>query len=189
MKNGMRVNPAAIVVTVAGVAGLVGLAGFALKGATLHAQREAVTGIRNFTRIDVSVSCGGSTEPAAAAELAKRGYKAIISLRESGESGAMTSELDQAARAAGLRFIHVPVSAQSLNDGAVAAALGAMRDAGNQPVFIFDASGSRAAAILMIKRMLVDGWPEDRAYGEAVSIGLSSPTLKASALDYVARHR
>jgi hypothetical protein len=81
------------------------------------------------------------------------------------------------------------MSAQSPNDAAACAALGALRDAGNQPVFIYDASGSRAAAILMIKRMLADGWPEDRAYNEAVSIGLSSPGLKAFVLDYVARHK
>lgn len=188
MKNRMfRSSPSAIVATVAGVA--TGVAGFYLTSATLRAQRENVAGIRNFTKVDGAISCGGATDPSAAAELAKRGYKTMISLRESGESGAQTSEVEQAARAAGVRFIHIPMSAQSPGDGAAGAALGAMRDAGNQPVFIYDASGSRAAAILMIKRMLVDGWPEDRAYNEAVSVGLSSPALKAFALDYVARHR
>ncbi len=185
MKNRMsRNSPSAIVATVAGVA-----AGFALAGASLYAQRENIPGIRNFTKVDGAISCGGATDPSAVAELAKRGYKTVVSLRESGESGALTSEVDQAARAAGVRFIHAPVSAQSPNDTAAGAALSALRDEGNHPVFIYDASGSRAAAILMIKRMLVDGWPEDRAYNEAVSVGLSSPGLKAFALDYVSRHR
>jgi uncharacterized protein (TIGR01244 family) len=184
MKNGLsRSSSAAIVATVAGVAGI------AFMGVSLYAQRENIAGIRNFTKVDGAIACGGATDPAAVAELAKRGYKTLISLRESGESGAQTAEVDQAARAAGMRFIHIGMSSQSPNDGAAGAALGAIRDAGNQPVFLYDASGSRAAAILMIKRMLVDGWPEDRAYNEAVSVGLSSPALKAFALDYVARHK
>ncbi len=165
------------------------VAGVAFAGVRLYAQRDNVAGIRNFTKADGSIACGGATDPSAAAELAKRGYKSMISLRENSEAGAQTTEVENAARAAGIRFVHTPVSAQSPNDGAVSAALGALRDAGNQPAFIYDASGSRAAAILLIKRMLVDGWPEDRAYSEAVSIGLSSPSLKAFALDYVARHR
>lgn len=164
-------------------------AGVALTGANLYAQRENIAGIRNFTKADGSVACGGATEPSALAELAKRGYKTIVSLRESGESGAMTSEVDAAARAAGMRFIHVPMSAGSPSEAAATAALAAIRDAGNQPVFLYDASGSRAAAILMIKRMLVGGWPEDRAYNEAVLVGLSSPALKGFVLDYVARRR
>ena len=168
---------------------------FAIVGAgacgamSLDGQRENVPGIRNFTKVDQSMACGGSTEPSAASELAKRGYRTIVSLREDGEAGAVTPDMEQAARAAGLRFVHIPMSAQSPKDGAAAAALGALRDGGNHPVFIYDASGSRAAAVLMIKRMLADGWPEERAYSEAVSIGLASPSLKAFVLDYVARHR
>lgn len=170
----------AIVATVAGVV---------LAGASLYAQRENIAGIRSFTRVDASLACGGATEPSAVAELAKRGYKTVVSLREDGETGAQTADVEQAARAAGIRFIHVPVSAQSPSESSASAALAAIRDGGNQPVFIYDASGSRAAAILMIKRMLADGWPEDRAYNEAVSVGLASPGLKGFVLDYVARHK
>ncbi len=170
----------AIIATVAGVA---------LAGASLHGQRENIDGIRNFTKVDGSLACGGAIEPAAVSELAKRGYKTLVSLREDGETGAQTPAVEQAARAAGMRFVHAAMSSQSPNDGAVGAALAAIRDAGSQPVFIYDASASRAAAILMIKRMLADGWPEDRAYDEAVSVGLASPALKAFVLDYVARHK
>jgi uncharacterized protein (TIGR01244 family) len=165
------------------------LAVLAVVGVSVSAQRENIPGIRNFTKVDGAIACGGSTEPSAVAGLASRGYKSIVSLREDGEAGAVNGEMDQAARAAGLRFIHVPMSAQSPSEGSASAALGALRDGGNHPVFIYDASGSRAAAILMIKRMLDDGWDEGRAYSEAVSIGLSSPSLKSFALDYVAKHK
>ena len=182
MKNRFG-SSSAIVLTAAAAAGV------AFAGIRLYAQRDTVAGIRNFTRADASVACGGGVEVSAVGELAKRGYKTMISLRENSEAGSMNAEIEQAARAAGIRFLHVPMSSQSPSESAASAALGALRDAGNQPAFIYDASGSRAAAILMIKRMLVDGWPEDRAYNEAVSICLSSPALKAFALDYVARHK
>lgn len=182
MKNRLG-SSSVIVLTAAAVAGV------AFAGVRLYAQRDNVAGVRNFTKIDGGVACGGSVDPAAAGELAKRGYKTMISLRENSEGGSMNAEVEQAARAAGIRFVHVPLSTQSPNDAAAGAALGALRDGGNQPAFIYDASGSRAAAILMIKRMLVDGWPEDRAYNEAVSVGLSSPSLKTFVLDYVARHK
>ena len=175
-------NRSAIVLTVAA-------AGVAFAGIRLYAQRENVAGIRNFTKADGQIACGGATDPSAVPELAKRGFKTLISLREDGETGAQTAAVDQAARAAGLRFIHVAMSAQAPSESSASAALAALRDGGNQPVFIYDASGSRAAAIVMIKRILADGWPEDRAYNEAVSIGLSSPGLKAFVLDYVARHK
>jgi hypothetical protein len=64
-----------------------------------------------------------------------------------------------------------------------------VEDTSNQPLFIFCASGSRAGAMWLIKRMLVDGWDEEKATSEAVLIGMSSPTLKAFALDYVAKHK
>jgi uncharacterized protein (TIGR01244 family) len=183
MKTPIRLNsPSTIVLAVAA-------AGVAFAGIRLYAQRENVAGIRNFTKIDGSIASGGSIEVGALAELAKRGYKTVISLRENSESGAMNAQLEPAARAAGIRFLHVPMSAHLPSESSAAAALSALRDAANQPVFIYDASGSRAAAIIMIKRMLVDGWPEDRAYNEAVSLGLSSPGLKGFVLDYVARHK
>ena len=182
MRNRFGSSPA-IVLTAAAAAGV------AFAGIRLYAQLENIAGIRNFTKVDGSAACGGSVEVAAVSELAKRGYKTMISLREDSEAGSMNAEIEQAARAAGIRFLHVPMSSQSPNESAAGAALGALRDAGNQPVFIYDASGSRAAAILMIKRMVADGWTEDRAYNEAVSVGLSSPSLKAFALDYAAKHK
>jgi hypothetical protein len=41
----------------------------------------------------------------------------------------------------------------------------------------------------MIKRMAVDKWDADRAGVEAAALGLTSPTLKTFALDYVQAHK
>ena len=60
---------------------------------------------------------------------------------------------------------------------------------GNQPAFIHCASGNRAAALWLIKRVLIDKWDNDRAPEEATQLGLTSPALKTFALDYIQSHR
>ena len=51
------------------------------------------------------------------------------------------------------------------------------------------ASGNRAAALWMIKRLVVDGWDADRASTEATALGLTNPALKTFAMDYAASHK
>ena len=123
------------------------------------------------------------------AEIGKRGYKAVISLREATETGALIDESTKAAEAAGMKFIHLPFNSTKPDDAVADRYLAALKDPANQPTFIYCASGSRAGSLWLVKRMLVDGWPEDKAVAEAVMIGMSSPTLKQFALDYVAKHR
>ena len=60
---------------------------------------------------------------------------------------------------------------------------------GTQPAFIHCASGNRAAAMWLIKRVLVDKWDNDRALEEASQLGTMSPVMKAFALDYIQAHK
>ena len=57
------------------------------------------------------------------------------------------------------------------------------------PAFIHCASGNRAAAMWLIKRVLVDKWDNDRALEEATQLGLMSQPLKTFALDYIQAHK
>ena len=157
--------------------------------ASAFAQKETIEGIRNFTKVDATVACAGSTEPAAMAEIGKRGYKTVISLRETTETGALVDESSKAAQAAGMKFIHLPLNSMKPDPAVVDRYLATLKDTSTYPVFIFCASGSRAGAMWLIKRMLLDGWDEEKASQEAVMIGLSSPTLKQFALDYFAKHK
>lgn len=156
---------------------------------TAFAQKDTVEGIRNFTRVDATVACAGATEPAAMAPLAARGFKTVINLREDSEAGALIDESTKAAEDAGLRYIHLPFNASRPDEAVATKFLATIRNTSLQPVLIHCASGSRAGALWLIKRMLVDGWDEPKAVDEAVMIGLSSPTLKQFALDYVATHK
>ena len=154
-----------------------------------QARKETVEGIRNFTRVDATVACAGSTAPEAIAGLAKQGFKSIVNLRLATEQGAAVEESKAAAEAAHIKYIHLPFSASEPNPKVVDLFIMAVADPANQPVFIHCGSANRAGALWLVKRMLVDRWDQARAVEEAKMIGLSSETLETFALDYVARRR
>ena len=59
----------------------------------------------------------------------------------------------------------------------------------NQPVYVHCASANRVGAVWLVKRVLQDGWPVDKATTEAKAIGLSAPGLEKFALEYIAAHK
>lgn len=158
----------------------------------LNAQgvtRETAPGITNFARLDTTIACAGATRPAAVAELKKMGYASIINLRQASEPGADIEGETAAAKAAGIHFSHLPFNAASPDPAVVDSFLKAVTAPANQPAFVHCATGNRAAAMWMIKRMVVDKWDADRAGAEAAALGLTSSTLKTFALDYAQAHK
>lgn len=176
MEHRMRMRTLATVVAVA------------LLGGLAHAQvtRPTVTGVRNFAKLDATIACAGATTTEGIAELKKLGYASIVNLRLASEPGADIAASKAAANGAGVHYIHIPFNIQSPDPGVADEFLKAVVDPRNQPVFVHCASGNRAAAMWMIKRLVVDGWDAERAATEAAALGLSSEPLKKFALDYAA---
>lgn len=158
---------------------------------SLRAQvtKGTVAGVTNFAKLDTTIACAGATTPAAVAEVKKLGYSSIINLRQASEAGANLEEEAAAAKAAGIRYVHLPFNSASPDPAIVEGFLKAVTDPANQPAFVHCASGNRAAALWMVKRLLVDGWDADRASAEATALGMTSPALKQFALDYAAAHK
>ena len=152
-------------------------------------KKENVPGITNFSRVETTIACAGATTPAAVAEVKRLGYAAIINLRQANEQGANLEAEEAAAKAAGITYIHLPFNAASPDPTVVDKFLAAVSAPANQPVFVHCASANRASALWMIKRMLVDGWDEERASTEAAALGLTSAPLKTFALGYVSTHK
>jgi uncharacterized protein (TIGR01244 family) len=152
-------------------------------------EKQSVAGITNFTRVDSTVACAGATTPAAVAEVKKLGYRSIINLRRATETGAEVEAEGVAAKEAGVTYISLPLSPDEPDPAVADQFLEVITDPANQPALIHCATGGRAAAMWMIKRMIVDGWDADRASAEAADIGLKSETLKAFALDYASKHK
>jgi uncharacterized protein (TIGR01244 family) len=161
----------------------------ALLGGVASAQevtKPAVAGVRNFAKLDATIACGGATTLDGIAELKKLGYASIINLRQASEAGADIDASKAAANGAGVRYIHLPFNNQNPDPAVADEFVKAVVDPQNQPVFVHCGSGNRAAAMWMIKRLVVDGWDAERAATEAAALGLSNEALKKFALDYAA---
>ena len=152
-------------------------------------QKQEMAGIRNYSRVDATVGCGGATDPAAMTALRKEGYVSVINLRLATEEGANVEAGRAAAQAAGLKYIHLPFSGAMPDPKVVDSFLAAVADRSNQPVYIHCGSASRVGGVWMIKRVLQDKWSLERALTEAQAIGLSSPALQAFATDYIKTHQ
>jgi len=151
--------------------------------------KETVPGISNFSRVETTIACAGATTPAAVATVKQMGYKSIINLRQASEAGADVEAEADAAKAAGITYVHLPFNTASPDPAVVDKFLAAVTAPANQPVFVHCASANRASALWMVKRMLVDGWDADRASTEAAALGLTNAALKTFALDYVSSHK
>jgi uncharacterized protein (TIGR01244 family) len=152
-------------------------------------QKDTIEGIRNYTKVDATIGCAGATDPRAMAELAKRGYRAVLNLREATEDGAQIPESQRAAEDAGLLFLHLPFKGSEPDDAVATQFLRIVRDSNHQPLFINCGSANRVGAMWLIKRMVVDNWAQERAVEEAKAIGLSSAALETWALAYVQKHK
>lgn len=151
--------------------------------------KRSVPGVVNFGYVGNIVACAGATSPAALAEVKKLGYASVINIRVATEPGAEIGASSAAAKAAGLTFIHLPFNASAPDPMLVDRFIAAVTDPKNQPAFIHCASANRAAALWMVKRMVVDKWEADRASEEATALGLTSQALRTYAIEQAQARR
>lgn len=150
--------------------------------------KDPVAGSRNFARLGTTVACAGATEADALPEIKKMGFVSVINLRLATETNANVDVAQERAKELGLRYFHVPFDGKP-DPKAADAFLAAITTPGAEPAFIHCAGGNRAATMWLIKRLVVDGWEEDRAVKEAAALGQTSETLRTWALDYARTRR
>lgn len=151
-------------------------------------EKQTRAGITNYTKVDAVVACGGATETSALDGLKADGFKSVINLRLATENGANVEQNQAKAKELGLNYFHLPISGTP-DPKMVDQFLTVVSNKANQPVFIHCASANRVGAVWLVKRVLQDGWPVDKATTEAKAIGLSAPGLEKFALDYIASHK
>lgn len=157
--------------------------------AAAQVEKKEMAGIRNYSRVDATVGCGGAVDPAAMASLRNEGFVSVVNLRMATEAGANVDAGRAAAQAAGLKYIHLPFNVAAPDPRVVDSFLAAVADKSNQPVFIHCGSASRVGGMWMIKRVLQDKWMLDRALAEAKAIGLNNAQLEAFAVQYIKTHQ
>ena len=133
-------------------------------------QRVAVPGVNNFWRVNAEVSTGGTimSREMAVPVLKKRGIRTVINLA----GGADAEAERQAVEAAGMKYLLYPIDPMALDRAPVEDIIKALNDRANFPIFIHSGAGHRAAAALMIKRVMIDGWDVEKAGIEAASAGM-----------------
>ena len=163
--------------------------GVSVAAAQSQVKKSTVPGITNFAQVETTVACAGAVTPGSVAGIKKMGFASIINLRLANEQGADIDGEAAAAKAAGINFVHLPFNGNAPDAAVVDQFLKTITEPGSQPAFIHCASGNRAAAMWMIKRILIDKWDNDRASEEATQLGLTSQPLKTFALDYAQAHK
>lgn len=157
--------------------------------ATAQVTKPEVDGVANYAQVDSTVACAGATTPEAFAGIKKRGFASVINLRQETEKGANVEAEAAAAKAASLPYFHLPFNSARPDPAVVDRFLEVIKNPANQPAFIHCGSGNRAAAMWMIKRVLVDKWDVERASNEATELGLTSAALKTFSFDYIKNHK
>ena len=133
-------------------------------------QRVTISGINNFWRVDDNVSTGGTitSRDMAIPELKRRGIRTVINL-----AGGADAEAERmAVTAAGMKYLLYPIDPMALDRAPVESIMQALNDRSNFPIFIHSGAGHRAAAALMLKRIMIEGWDVERAGIEAASAGM-----------------
>jgi uncharacterized protein (TIGR01244 family) len=168
------------------------LAAACLTAAPARAQNvtgESVEGITHLNRLGTTVACSGAIKAEAVPEIKKMGFASIINLRQADEPGANVEAEAAVAKAAGIRYFHIPFNAAAPDPAAADKFLDAITEKGSEPAFIHCGGGGRAATMWFIKRLVVDHWDVERAAKEATELGMTSPTLKQFAIDYARSHK
>ena len=151
--------------------------------------KQDVPGAMNFTRLETTVACGGATKAEAVPEIKKLGFASIINLRAPSEPGADVDTEAAAAKTANIRFYNIPFNGQQPDPAVADKFLDTITAPGNEPAYIHCAAGNRAAAMWMIKRLVVDHWDTDKATQEAKALGMTSVALQKFAVEYAASHK
>jgi uncharacterized protein (TIGR01244 family) len=151
--------------------------------------KDAVAGVRNFTKVDSTIACGGALSPEAFASLKQAGYKSIVNLRAASEQGANVEDEQKAAKEAGLKYIHLPFASASPDGAKVDEFLAAVVLPENQPMLLHCASGGRASMFWAVKRVMIDAWPVDKAMSELPDLAKNvGEPVRAFMLEYLKSH-
>ena len=156
-------------------------------------EKRDAPGIRNFSELNgppgfagERAGFGGATQASAMRWLHGEGFTTVVDLRLATEEGVDIEGNQAAAEAAGLRYLHIAFSPKAASHEEVERFLAAVHDPANQPVYIHCNSATRAAALWMVGRVLIDGLDLDTARLEVEAIAENPEDAIAFASTYVA---
>ncbi len=148
----------------------------------------ALQEIREFAHPADDIYFGAQPRPEHFEKMKAAGIKAVINLRNPSEHRA--AEEQAQVEALGLKYINIPLVYTQPKEEAVDEFLRTLDDPANRPAYIHCTTTIRVAALWMVRRVLRENWPLEKAQEEAMKIGLAnSPDMRDFARAYIAKHK
>lgn len=133
------------------------------------------------------LATSGQPDSARFAALAGAGFRTVVDMRMPAEPRGFDPVA--AARAAGLAYVALPVSAATLSDSTFDAFRALLREGGREPLLAYCSTGSRVGALMVPWLVLDRGWPLERALATAEAGGMREGPAREKAVEYVKRRR
>lgn len=144
--------------------------------ALVHSQKDVkkdviIEDLPNFKQIDENFYRGGRPTEAGIKELAKKGVKTVINLRNDKEDAA---EEEKWVKSAGMKFFNVPLNIwYRPKDSQIKKIVDVIDGKENQPVYVHCNLGAdRTGMVTAIYRISHNGWTAKQANAEAKESGL-----------------
>ena len=129
--------------------------------------------IPNYTRVRPGLAVAGLPSPDALANLKQQGFKTVIDLR--GESEGLAAE-KASVEGQGLRYVSVPMTAQSFTLADALKVKGVLDDAASGPVLLHCVSANRAGGVYAVVQAK-SGKGLEQALEEGRKAGLRSDAM------------
>jgi protein tyrosine phosphatase (PTP) superfamily phosphohydrolase (DUF442 family) len=161
-----------------------------------QSQRPAANEIEQLLKVQAPVvlciddepALGGQPSGKAYAKAAASGYRSVLTLRSKKDGIDLLRERWMVEQHR-LRYFNIPTVPNAPRRAQVDEFLALVRDPANHPMLINCGFAERAAPLMMIFRIIEQGWSEERALDEAVRTGLPREPLKQFARDYLAHRK
>lgn len=127
--------------------------------------------IFNYNRASPSIATSGRYGASAVSEVKALGFTTIIELRGPDEEGVAANAA--AAKAAGLRFVHIPVTTKAPTEAQISQFAKVIADPAMHPVLVNCQSANRVGAMWALYRAQ-NGVPAEVAVEEGRTAGLTS---------------
>lgn len=149
-------------------------------------QISAAPGIARFKVVEPQLAGGSLPAAPGWSFLADKGYRTVLDLRPRAE--AQPGD-DAAAAHAGLRYVLLPMTAETLDETLVKRFNEELALSENRPLYFFDSDGSRAAVLWYLHQVAVDDVDELTARREVEELGPRDESLWAAAQAFLRQRK